>query len=144
VATASTAKSALVAGASVPPPPAPPAKAADSGDPIDRLISDASKAKTTPAKAAAKDAVKDAAKEDGGAAVVQIGAFSSESLADKEWSKAAAVAPGEMAGKGKHVVAVTRDGGTLYRTSITGFASRDQARALCDRLQAAGANCFVR
>jgi hypothetical protein len=74
---------------------------------------------------------------------VQIGAFSSEALADKEWSKAAAVAPGVMAGKGKRVVAVTKDGATLYRTSITGFESRDEAQALCGRLQAAGATCFV-
>jgi hypothetical protein len=38
---------------------------------------------------------------------------------------------------------VTRDGDTLYRTSITGFASRDQALALCARLKAAGGVCFV-
>jgi cell division protein FtsN len=49
-----------------------------------------------------------------------------------------------MAGKGKRVVAVTKDGSTLYRTAITGFASREQAQSLCERLQAAGASCFVR
>jgi cell division septation protein DedD len=76
--------------------------------------------------------------------VVQIGAFSSARLADKEWSNAAAVAPGAMAGKGKRVVAVNKDGETLYRTAITGFANRDQALALCDRLRDAGGHCFVR
>lgn len=128
-------------------PPLPPAKAADKGDPIDRLIAQADKPKAAPAKAkdAAKDATKEAAvKDSGGSAVVQIGAFSSESLADQEWSKAAAVAPGAMAGKGKRVVAVAKDGATLYRTAITGFASRDQAQSLCDHLQAAGGSCFVR
>jgi hypothetical protein len=129
-------------------PASPPAKAVDKGDPIDRLIAQADKPKAAPAKVAgkdvAKDVVKDAALDPGSAAVVQIGAFSSETLADKEWSKAAAVAPGAMAGKGKRVVAVTKDGATLYRTAITGFASREQAQSLCDRLQAAGANCFVR
>jgi cell division protein FtsN len=125
-------------------PPPPPAKAVDKGDPIDRLIAQADKPKAAPAKPTAKDVAKDAALDPGGAAVVQIGAFSSETLADKEWSKAAAVAPGAMAGKGKRVVAVTKDGATLYRTAITGFASRDQAQTLCDRLQAAGASCFVR
>ncbi len=124
--------------------PSPPVKALDKGDPIDRLIAQADKPKAAPAKAAVKDVADDAAKADAGTAVVQIGAFSSESLADKEWSKAAAVAPGAMAGKGKRVVAVTKDGATLYRTAITGFASREQAQSLCDRLQAAGASCFVR
>ncbi len=124
--------------------PPPPAKTADKGDPIDRLIAQADKPKATPAKAAGKDVGTDAAPDPGGEAVVQIGAFSSETLADKEWSKAAAVAPGAMAGKGKRVVAVTKDGATLYRTAITGFASREQAQSLCGRLQAAGASCFVR
>jgi len=125
------------------------AKAGEKTDPIDRLIADASKPKPDPAKDSSKPttkdaAVKDATKDPGGPAVVQIGAFSSEALADKEWSKAAAVAPGAMAGKGKRVVAVSKDGATLYRTAITGFASREDAQSLCDRLQAAGASCFVR
>jgi cell division protein FtsN len=125
----------------VAPPPPPPADAPrsaaagdDRPDALDGLIAKADKTKA-PAKPAATDA--------GAASVVQIGAFSSEQLADKEWSKAAAVAPGAMAGKGKRVVPVTRDGDTLYRTSITGFASREQAAALCNQLKAAGGSCFV-
>ncbi|MDB5482291.1 MAG: hypothetical protein JWO83_3344, partial [Caulobacteraceae bacterium] len=140
---ARTSASASASSPTVPPPPAPAktaAKAAEKGDPIDRLITEASKTKAPPAKESANDAARDS----GGPAVVQIGAFSSETLADKEWSKAAAVAPGAMAGKGKRVVAVTKDGATLYRTAITGFASREQAQSLCERLQAAGASCFVR
>ncbi len=80
----------------------------------------------------------------GAAAVVQIGAFSSQSLADKGWDAAAAAAPGAMAGKGKHVESVDKDGATLYRATITGFASRSDAQALCAKLQAAGRTCFVR
>ena len=116
---------------------AAPAKAAEKPDAIGNLIADAGKPKAAPAEAPA-------AKDVGGVAVVQIGAFSSQALADKEWSKAAAVAPGAMAGKGKRVTAFEKDGATLYRTAITGFASRDQAQSLCDRLQAAGGSCFVR
>ncbi len=138
----------------LPPPPPPPSavtaaqapaphpnvktpeKADAKTDTIDALIADAAKPKALkPPKATA---------ETSGPVLVQIGAFSSESLADKEWSKAAAIAPGAMAGKGKRVVPVTKDGATLYRTSITGFATRDQAVALCDRLKAAGVSCFVR
>jgi hypothetical protein len=139
-----TAANASAAIASAPPPPRPPAKAAEKGDAIDRLIAEASKTKTGPAKAPATDVADASAKEAEAAAVVQIGAFSSEALADKEWSKAAAVAPGAMAGKGKRVVEVTKDGATLYRTAITGFASQEQAQSLCDRLKAAGGSCFVR
>lgn len=80
-----------------------------------------------------------------GPAVVQIGAFSSKNLADAGWNDAAGVAPGVMAGKGKRIAPLTKaDGSILYRTSITGFASRDEAAALCAKLKAAGQSCFVR
>ena len=76
--------------------------------------------------------------------MVQIGAFSSQALADKGWSDAAGVAPGLAAGKGKRVEAIDKDGKTLYRTSVTGFASRGDATAFCDRLKASGKSCFVK
>ena len=79
-----------------------------------------------------------------GAAMVQIGAFSSQALADKGWNDAAAVSPGIAAGKGKQVETVEKDGKTLFRTSVTGFASRADATAFCDRLKAAGKSCFVK
>jgi len=79
-----------------------------------------------------------------GAAMVQIGAFSSQALADKGWNDAAAVSPGIAAGKGKRVETVEKDGKTLFRTSVTGFASRADATAFCDRLKAAGKSCFVK
>jgi len=75
---------------------------------------------------------------------VQIGAYSSPAQADQGWSGMAGIAPGPMAGKGKKVVPVTVDGRTFYRTFVTGFASQDAAKALCDRLKAAGRTCFVR
>jgi len=79
-----------------------------------------------------------------GAASVQIGAFSSQALADKGWNDAVKIAPGPAAGKGKKVQAVEKDGATLYRTTVTGFASRDTAAAFCNQLKAAGKNCFVK
>lgn len=80
-----------------------------------------------------------------GAIQVQIGAYSSQSLADAGWEEAAGSAPIQMTGKGKKVVPVTKaDGSTLYRTSITGFGSKEEAQAVCDRLKAAGKTCFVR
>ncbi|HEX3701539.1 MAG TPA: SPOR domain-containing protein [Phenylobacterium sp.] len=75
---------------------------------------------------------------------VQIGAVSSEALADKTWNEAVAVAPGLAAGKGKGVEKLERDGKTLYRTSVTGFSSKAAAQAFCDKLKAAGKACFVK
>ena len=80
-----------------------------------------------------------------GSTVVQIGAFSSKDLADSAWNAAAGAAPGAMAGRGKHVAAVTRaDGKVLYRTAITGFATHADAVKLCAKLQAAGQSCIVK
>jgi hypothetical protein len=116
-------------------PPAPPAKAPAAPAP---KISPAPVAK---APAAPVPAPKPAA---GGGAVVQIGAVSSTALADKAWNDAVAVAPGVAAGKGKSVEKIDKNGGTLYRTAVTGFASRDAAGAFCAKLKAAGKSCFVR
>lgn len=75
-----------------------------------------------------------------GGARVQVGAVSSTALADKAWSEA--VAAGGGSGKGKAVEKI--EGGSLYRTFVTGFASRGDAQAFCARLQSAGKSCFVR
>lgn len=79
-----------------------------------------------------------------GSAMVQIGALSSPALADKAWNDAARLAPGLAAGKGKKVEAIDKNGTTLYRTSVTGFASRDAAKAFCEAISAAGKSCFVK
>jgi hypothetical protein len=39
---------------------------------------------------------------------------------------------------------IERDGGALYRTSVTGFASKTEAAAFCARLKAGGKACFVK
>jgi hypothetical protein len=137
-----------------PPPPPPPsapdaagAKAAAHGDALGALIDRSTEAAARPAaRPLAKPVARpeQVAQASGGAADVQIGAFSTAAQADQAWSAAASIAPGAMAGKGKRVAPMTHDGATLYRTFITGFASRDAAQALCDRLRAGGRSCFVR
>jgi cell division protein FtsN len=109
------------------PAPAPVAKAAPV-KPEPKAVA------TAPAPAAAAT----------GVAAVQIGAFSSQALADKGWADSAAIAPGAAAGKGKHVEKVDKDGKTLFRTQVTGFATRADATAFCDKLKAAGKACFVK
>jgi hypothetical protein len=79
-----------------------------------------------------------------GGALVQIGAFSSNALADKGWQDIASAFPGPMAGKFKKVEPLAKDGSTLYRTSISGWADKASAQAFCAQLKAAGRACFVK
>jgi SPOR domain len=151
----STATAPPVATAAAPSAPAPAVSAARTAAPTPSAIPTApvaasTKAATTTPKPASidkliADADSSPIPSKAVSASVQIGAFSSESLADKSWNDAEGVAPGSMAGKSKKVVPVTKaDGTTLYRTAITGFTSREDAQALCDRLKADGKTCFVR
>lgn len=134
------------AQAAPPPPEATAAQAtAKSAPPIAPKTPMASAPPPQPKPAAtAKPAPKPAGPAAKGAAAVQIGAVSSEALADRTWNQAVAVAPGLAMGKGKGVEKVDKDGKTLYRTSVTGFASRADAQAFCDKLKAAGKACFVK
>jgi len=76
--------------------------------------------------------------------VAQIGAFSSQGLAEKGWNDVAALQPGKMAGKTKKVEVATRDGKTFYRAFVGGFASKADASAFCSTLTAAGKGCIVK
>ena len=80
----------------------------------------------------------------GGAAAVQIGAFSSTAIADREYASVAARFPQFARNATKRVQEVTAsNGSTVYRTTVTGL-SRDQATGLCNAIKAAGGDCFVR
>lgn len=136
---AQTAAAAKIVGApapkTAPPPPKAEVVAAKPATPAPKPPAPVAKAETPKAEPA---------KPAAGGAVVQIGAVSSKELADKAWKDAVAVAPGPAAGKGKGVEKIEKNGGTLYRTSVTGFASKADAQAFCAKLQAAGKSCFVR
>lgn len=144
-----------VAQAPAPLPPAQPAsKAADlkPAQPAPKPVVATPKAEApapkpappAPKPAPAKTEAPKPAATASGVAGVQIGAFSSKALADSGWNDAARIAPGAIAGKGKSVEPVQVNGSTLYRTTVTGFASRAEAKAFCDKLKAAGKNCFVK
>ena len=138
-----------VANAVAPPPkPVVVASAAPPAAKAAAPVAAPPKAAPAPAKPAAAPAKAaepaPAAKPAAGGSFVQIGAVSSTALADKAWSDAAALAPGLAAGKGKNVEKVDRDGKTLYRVQVTGFASKADAAAFCDKLKAAGKDCFAR
>lgn len=80
----------------------------------------------------------------GGGSGVQIGAFSTPSLADREFAAIVARYPQFTSGADKRVQEVTAsNGATVYRTTVTGL-SRDQATGLCNAIKAGGGDCFVR
>ena len=96
---------------------------------------------TTPAPAAPAPTAPAAA---GGSASVQIGAFSSTEIADREYAAVAGRFGQYASGAEKRVTEVTSStGSTLYRTTFTGL-SRERAAAFCNALKAAGRDCIVR
>lgn len=75
---------------------------------------------------------------------VQIGAFSSIAIADREYAAVSARFGGYVADTEKVVQPVTsQNGSTYYRTSFTGM-ERERAVAFCNALKAAGRDCIVR
>ena len=80
-----------------------------------------------------------------GAYVLQIGAFASQAEADAAWKAYSGKHAALLKGYGPNVQQVDLGAkGTWYRLRIAGFADRDVATALCDRLKANGAGaCFL-
>lgn len=127
----------------------PPARPAAPAPTIESLATAAAAQKPTPkpvqvAQAAPKPVAPTPAAVSTGSASVQIGALSSPALADKAWAEAVRLAPGLAAGKGKKVETVDKNGATLYRTSVTGFPTREAAKAFCEAIAASGKSCFVK
>ena len=77
-----------------------------------------------------------------GAVGAQIGAFSSRALAEKGYADVGKLV--SVSGRGKRIEAVERGDSTLYRTTVTGFADRDAAKAFCSALSAKGHACIVK
>ncbi|MFT3996008.1 MAG: SPOR domain-containing protein [Asticcacaulis sp.] len=92
----------------------------------------------------AKPVEKPVAAAAGGSASVQIGAFSSREIADREFAALASSYGLFVGGTSKVVEKIDRNGSTFYRTSFSGFASKEKARQFCDALKAASKSCFVK
>lgn len=80
----------------------------------------------------------------GGGTVVQIGAFTSQDIANTEYNRLVSSYGLFLSGTGKRIEKVETASGTFYRTSVTGFATPDKARAFCSALKAANHDCFVK
>ncbi len=75
---------------------------------------------------------------------VQIGAFSTPGIADREYAAIVGRYPQLTGGSSKRVQEVTAsNGSTVYRTTVTGI-STENARALCGAIRASGGDCIIR
>ena len=76
-------------------------------------------------------------------AVLQLGAFSSEERVSLAWDKLTRRFPTL---RNYSPVSARFDGprGTVYRLSVRGFASQQEARVRCQSLRGKGGSCFVR
>lgn len=80
----------------------------------------------------------------GGTSGVQIGAFSTPAIAEREYGAVVGRYPQFTSGAARRVQEVTAsNGATVYRTTVTGL-SREQATGLCSAIKASGGDCIVR
>lgn len=120
--------------------PLPPARVPETTRPAAAEDASPPRTETVPDRAAPTPAPQSAV----GSSSVQIGAFSSREVADREYAAVAAAFPEYARGRTKGVEQVTSSSGsTLYRTTFNGF-SREQATAFCAALRNAGRDCLVR
>jgi cell division protein FtsN len=79
-----------------------------------------------------------------GGALLQVGAFPSQVLADEAWRNFQAQFPAIATGLSPNVQAADLgERGTWYRVRIGPFADDAAANAACEQLKAAGGNCFL-
>ena len=71
---------------------------------------------------------------------VQLGAFSSEASADREWQRLQGRFGAELNGLSPRIVLASTDSGELYRLQVAA-AGEAQARALCDSLKEQAQAC---
>ena len=76
--------------------------------------------------------------------MVQIGAFSTEAMAEQSMHVVAAKIPGRAAGKTLKIEKAEVAGKTLNRALIGGFSSKADADGFCAALKAQGGKCSVR
>ncbi len=98
--------------------------------------------KSAPPKPATETVAKPAAAS--GGYLLQIGAYKSEEDARNAWKIYQSKHATLLSGFGSDVQRTTHDdGSTWYRLRISSFSDKDTAAALCERLKAQGAACFV-
>jgi Flp pilus assembly protein TadD len=126
-------------------PPPPPFRVAAAPVPAPKLAPAAKRAKVQHASApASRTPVRQAALHRGNSnAVVQLGSFSNARSVLVAWN-IAAHRYSALRGYAPMSARFASQRGTLFRLSVHGFASVNEASALCASLRHAGGTCFVR
>jgi Flp pilus assembly protein TadD len=126
-------------------PPPPPFRVAAAPVPAPKLAPAVKRAKVQHASApAARAPVRQAALHRGNSnAVVQLGSFRNPKSVLAAWN-IAAHRYGALRGYAPMSARFASARGTLFRLSVHGFASVNEASALCASLRHAGGTCFVR
>lgn len=78
-----------------------------------------------------------------GAVQVQLAAMDSQSGATTEWDRLSRRMPELLEGRHPDVQQVERDGRTLYRVRLGGFADMAQAIGFCAKVRAKGGGCSI-
>lgn len=77
-----------------------------------------------------------------GTRLVQLGAYDSAELAEREWGKLFAKHGDLLEDKKRLIQAAESGGRKFYRLRAVGFASKEESRALCSALLARGTPCI--
>ena len=130
------------------PPPAPAASATGAprqlGAPVAAAAKPAAPAAAAKPAAPVATAAKPATPAAAGGFVLQIGAYKSQADAATAWKTYQSKHAALLAGYSDNVQQVDLgEKGTWYRLRVGGFADREVATALCDRLKADGGACIL-
>ena len=133
-------------------PAAPPVAVAEAADPMPFVDVPAKAVRPVPkasqaerAKARSKPAVRTASavRQGKSSAVVQLGAYKNSKSVVSAWN-AAARRYRSLLSYAPMSARFSSNSGTVYRLSIKGFGSTNEAIALCSSLRRSGGTCFVR
>ena len=69
--------------------------------------------------------------------MVQLGAYDSEEMTRRAWSRLVAANPDLLSSKSLYVERTTSNARVFYRLRVAGFENPDQTRVMCEALRAA-------
>jgi len=120
--------------AAEPPAPATPRTAEASVSPLPDTLAPAARAVSRPPPAAHPAT---------GGTMVQVAALDSEAAAKAEWQRLAKRMPDVLGGREPVVQRADRDGKSVWRVRLGGFADTAEATAFCARIRGKGGACSL-
>lgn len=77
-----------------------------------------------------------------GTRMVQLGAYDSEEMTRRAWSRLVAANPDLLGSKSLYVERATGNARVFYRLRVAGFESSEQTRVMCQSLRGRGVDCI--